>query len=135
MKSPAEIVNTMMEHDAFSQWMNISVEKVGLGTCQLSLIVSEQMLNGFSIAHGGISYSLADSALAFASNSYGFKAVSIETSISHTRLCKFGDRLTAVASEMSRTKRIGIYAVEVKNQENKVIGLFKGTVHISEEVW
>lgn len=135
MKSPADIVAIMMEKDAFSQWLGISVDKISLGTCQLSMTVNEQMLNGFAIAHGGISYSVADSALAFASNSYGFKAVSIETSISHTRPCKFGDRLTAIASELSRTKRIGIYSVEVKNQENKVIGLFKGTVNISEEIW
>lgn len=135
MKSPTEIVDIMMRNDAFSNWLNISVDNVGIGTCELSMIVGDEMLNGFSIAHGGISYSLADSALAFASNSYGYKAVSIETSISHTRPCKLGDQLVAKAIELNRTKRIGIYSVEVKNQDNKVIGLFKGTVHISEEVW
>lgn len=135
MKSPTEIVDIMMRNDAFSNWLNISVDNVGIGTCELSMSVGDEMLNGFSIAHGGISYSLADSALAFASNSYGYKAVSIETSISHTRPCKLGDQLVAKAIELNRTKRIGIYSVEVKNQDNKVIGLFKGTVHISEEVW
>ena len=78
MKSPKEIVDLMFSNDPYSNFLGISIESCGLGTCQLKLKVHEQLLNGFSIAHGGISYSLADSALAFAANSYGIKAVSIE---------------------------------------------------------
>lgn len=135
MLSPAEIVSIMMEKDAFSRWLEISVDSIELGKCTLSCEVKEDMLNGFEIAHGGISYSLADSALAFTSNSYGYKCVSIETSISHTRPTKMGDKLTAICKEINRGKRIAIYEVTVLNEEQKMVAYFKGTVNISEEVW
>ena len=93
------------------------------------------MLNGFAILHGGISYSLSDSALAFASNSYGNKCVSIETSISHLRQAKIGDILTAKCTELHRGKTIGIYEVIIANQDHKKISIFKGTVHISQDFW
>ena len=135
MKTPKEIVDLMMNSDAFSQWMGIKVEEISKGHAILSLAINSEMVNGFNIAHGGISYSLSDSALAFASNAYGNKCVSIETSISHTRPVKIGDKLTATCEELNRGKTIGVYQVTVKNQDNKTVALFKGTVHISEEVW
>ena len=135
MKSPAEIVQLMMEKDAFSQLMGIEVLETGLGTCKLRCTVHQDMLNGHSILHGGISYSLSDSALAFASNSHGNRAVSIETSISHIRKGEVGDVLTAVAKEVHRGRTIGIYEVTVTNQHNKVVSHFKGTVHVSPEIW
>lgn len=135
MKNPVEIVQLMMSKDAFSQWLGVSVDAVDLGTCTLSCIVKNEMLNGFEITHGGISYSLADSALAFAANSYGFQCVSIETSISHTRPVQLGDRLIATAVEINRSKRIGIYEVKVCNQEQKLVAFFKGIVNISEKEW
>jgi acyl-CoA thioesterase len=135
MLSPNQIVEMMMEKDAFSNWMGIHVDKIELGTSILRCTVKEEMLNGFQILHGGISYSLSDSALAFASNSYGNKCVSIETSISHTRPAKIGDVLTATCKEVHRGKRIGIYEVSISNQEDTLISVFKGTVHISEDTW
>ncbi len=135
MKSPEEILQLMLSHDAFSQWMGISVISIEPGHCQLKAKITKDMLNGFHIAHGGISYSLADSALAFASNSHGVKCVSIETSISHTKPTLLNDTLTATATELHRGRKIGIYEVKVSNQNNKTIALFKGTVHISEEMW
>lgn len=135
MKTPREIVNLMMKSDAFSKWMQIEVVEIDKGACTLQLTVTDEMLNGFLITHGGISYSLSDSALAFASNSRGNKCVSIETSISHIRPTKKGDQLKAVAVEKHRGKTIGIYEITVVNQENKTVALFKGTVHISSEIW
>jgi acyl-CoA thioesterase len=135
MKTPREIVGLMMGNDAFSKWMQIEVIELDKGTCTLSLTITSEMLNGFFITHGGISYSLSDSALAFASNSRGNKCVSIETSISHIRPTKEGDQLRAVAIEKHRGKTIGIYEVTVFNQEDKTVALFKGTVHISPEIW
>lgn len=135
MKSPKEIVSMMMEKDEFSIWMGVKIISVDLGSCEIQTVVKPEMLNGFKILHGGISYSLADSALAFSSNSYGNKCVSIETSISHIRPAKEGDILTARSIEMHRGKSIAIYEITVTNQENKTIGLFKGTVHISQEIW
>jgi acyl-CoA thioesterase len=135
MKSPAEIVQLMMEKDAFSQWMGIEVLETGIGTCKLRCTVHQDMLNGHSILHGGITYSLSDSALAFASNSRGNRAVSIETSISHIRKGEVGDVLTAVATEVHRGRTIGIYEVTITNQHDKVVSHFKGTVHVYPELW
>ena len=135
MLTPSQIVSTMLEKDAFSQWLGITINKIELGTCILSCQVKEEMLNGFQILHGGISYSIADSALAFASNSYGNKCVSIETSISHTRTAKPGDILTATCKEINRGRTIGIYEVAVTNQDQKLIAIFKGTVSISVDTW
>ena len=83
MKSPREIVQAMLDNDAFSQLLGMEIKELELGFCQLSCLVSEQTTNGFQIAHGGLTYSLADSALAFAANTYGFQCVSIDTQISH----------------------------------------------------
>jgi acyl-CoA thioesterase len=135
MKTPQEIVDLMMQNDAFSQWMNVEVLKIGAGFCTVSCEVNSEMLNGFHILHGGISYSLADSALAFASNSYGNHCVSIETSISHTKPAKLNDTLFATCEELHRGKTTGIYEVKVTNQDQKLIALFKGTVHVSEKKW
>lgn len=135
MKSPEEIVELMLSNDPFSNFLGISIESCGLGTCQLKLKVHEQLLNGFSIAHGGLSYSLADSALAFAANSHGIKAVSIESSISHLKTVRLGDELHATAEEINRGKKMGVYQVTVLNQNNLKVAHFKGTVFFSEELW
>ena len=135
MKTAVQIVQKMMNGDHFSQWLGIKVTQLEAGSCTLTMSVTEEMVNGFTIAHGGISYSLSDSALAFASNSYGYKCVSIETSISHTRPVKIGDKLTANCQELNRGRTIGVYQVTVQNQHHKTVALFKGTVHISKEEW
>ncbi len=135
MKTPEEIVNIMLKNDAFSQWLGVEILEVNLGFCSLKAKITSEMLNGFSIAHGGISYSLADSALAFASNSRGNQCVSIETSISHLKKVSENDELIATCIEISRGKTIGLYRVEIKNQANLLVAVFNGTVHISEKLW
>jgi acyl-CoA thioesterase len=135
MKTPSEIVDLMLKEDAFSRKLGMIVINLGLGFCDLKLKISNEMLNGFQIAHGGISYSLADSALAFASNSRGFQCVSIETSISHLKKVKEQDELIAKCKEISRSKKIGLYQVELLNQNNELIAFFKGTVNISDKIW
>ena len=133
--TPEEIVDKMMRLDAFSQWLGISVDVIEKGRCELSCVVSHEMLNGHQIAHGGITYSLSDSALAFASNAHGMKAVSIETSISHLYAVKENDVLRVVCQESYRGKTVGIYNVSIFNQAEVLVSRFKGTVHISENVW
>jgi len=136
MISPEKIVKErMFPNDAFSQWLGIKVEDVSEGYCVVSMTVREDMLNGFGIAHGGITYSLADSAFAFASNSYGNLAVSIETSISHTYRVLVGDRLTATAKIAYKGSKTGIYDISVLNGEDKVVALFKGTVFHKAKEW
>lgn len=135
MKSPKEIVEIMMHSDAFSQWLGIELISIEKGSCSLSCVVKPDMLNGFHIVHGGITYSIADSCLAFASNSHGLQCVSIETSISHIKKVTLDDQLTATSREISRNKKTGIYEISVYNQKNELVAIFKGTVYISENQW
>jgi acyl-CoA thioesterase len=131
---PADIVQKMMNHDAFSQWLGIKVENVAAGSCHLSMKVRNEMLNGFGIAHGGISYALADSALAFASNANGVQALSIDTSIQHIEPLKEGAVIHAFAREESLKNKFAVYTVEIKS-DNKLIALFKGTVYRTQKNW
>ena len=135
MIHPSKIVDKMYENDAFSKWLGIKRIEDRAGKSVLQITVRKEMLNGFNIVHGGITYSLADSALAFASNGHGRKAVSVETSISHTQTCKEGDVLTTHTEEMSLSKKIGIYQITITNQHNKTVALFKGTVYITDKNW
>jgi len=135
MSKAEEIVHKMFDNDAFSKWLGIEVIEIGEGVSTLRMTVRKEMLNGFEVLHGGITYSLADSALAFASNSYGRKSMSIETSISHTLSCKEGDLLTTKTVERSLSNKIGVYDITVLNQDEKVVALFKGTVYRSDKNW
>ena len=135
IKSPKEIVDLMFNNDPFSLWLGIERIKDELGNSVLKMEVRKDMLNGFGIAHGGIAYSFADSALAFASNSHGRQALSVETSISHTIKVNEGDVLITRVEELSLTNKIGIYQVFVKNQNLELVAVFKGTVYRTEKYW
>lgn len=130
-----KVVETMFESDWFSQWLGIERVEIKPGSAILKLTVRREMLNGFQILHGGIYYSLADSALAFASNSYGIKSVSIETSISHIKPCKEGDTIIAVTKEISMSNKIAIYNIDIFNQQNVLVSAFKGTVYRTGKNW
>ncbi len=132
-----EVVNTMMQNDFFSQWLGIVVTEVRVGYCQLELKIKKDMLNGFGIAHGGITYSAADSALAFASNACGRKSVSIETSISHVVSLKEGDEIVVIAECITETEKLGHYQVKVflKTDPGKAVALFKGIVYRTSKNW
>ncbi len=132
---PTAIVDTMMNKDYFSQWLGIERLEEKEGFCKLKMTVRPEMCNGFEIAHGGISYSFADSALAFASNSHGRQAVSIETSISHLKPLRTGDVIIATAEERSRSNKIAIYDVRVEKASGELVALFKGTVFRKETEW
>ena len=135
MNQSEKIVDTMYQNDAFSQWLGIEVVEVKDGYCKLNMTVRKEMLNGFQIAHGGIAYSLADSALAFASNSHGRKSLSVETSISHTVSVKEGDVLTVTTKELSLSDKIGVYLITIINQNNEDVAYFKGTVYRTSKEW
>ena len=130
-----QIVNRMFENDPFSQWLGIERLIVKPGHCVLRMSIRREMLNGFAIAHGGITFSLADSALAFASNSQGRHAVSIDTSISHITSLREGDILTATAIEEQLGHRIGHYRVEVRNESGEMAALFRGIVYRKSQEW
>tara|TARA_B100000073_G_C23570997_1_gene508154 strand:+ start:364 stop:789 length:426 start_codon:yes stop_codon:yes gene_type:complete len=135
VKTPAEIIANMMEKDAFSNWLGLEVLSIEKGSCTIACRIKDIMLNGFSIAHGGITYSMADTTLAFAANSYGYQSFSIETSISHLHKVQPNDILKAISSEIHRGQKTGVYQVNITNQDDKLIAVFKGTVYISKIRW
>jgi acyl-CoA thioesterase len=131
----SQIVDMMYNNDPMSQWLGIERLLDEPGKSILRLQVRPEMLNGFAIAHGSITYALADSALAFASNAHGMKAVSVETSISHLKPVQAGDVLVTEVEEVSLTKKTGIYLIYVKNQRDERVALFKGVVHRTDKPW
>ena len=125
----------MLDNDAFSQLLQMEIVALELGTCQLRCPVTAQTTNGFQIAHGGLTYALADSALAFAANTHGYQCMSIDTQIAHLAKVQLDDTLTASCTEIHRGKSTGVYEVRIENQDKGLVALFKGTVFISEERW
>ena len=130
-----KVVDEMMNGDAFSQWLGIEILEITEGFCKLKMTVRDEMTNGFNIAHGGIAYSLADSCLAFAANADGIQAVSIETSISHTKKVASGDILIATSKEMNKSSKTTLYYITITNQDNLEVAHFKGTVFRTEKEW
>lgn len=132
-KLAEKVVDKMMAADAFSQWLGIKVEELKPGYAKLEMTVRAEMINGFGVAHGGIAFSLADSALAFASNGYGKVSLALENNISFTRKVVEGDILTATVEELSLASRIGVYRITVTRQDNKTVAVFRGTVYRTPE--
>ena len=123
------VIDHLLENDRFSAWLGIEVLELGKGSCTISMKIREEMLNGFDIVHGGITFAFADSALAVASNGYNQLSVALETSMSFSAPVKVGDQIFAQAEEISRTNRIGVYNILITNQHQTTVGLFKGTVY------
>ena len=130
-----KIVGEMMAEDKFSQWLGIETLLIEQGHCIIRMKVREEMVNGFGIAHGGIAFSFADSALAFASNAYGRLSVALECSISFAIAVKVGDELICEAKELSITNKTATYLMEIKNQKEQKVAFFKGTVYRTNKIW
>jgi acyl-CoA thioesterase len=128
------VVAGMMARDAFSQWLGISVVRGAPDASTIRMTVRSEMVNGFGVAHGGIAYSLADSALAFAANTHGRVTVAIDNGITYPAAVLVGDELTAVAELESSTKKLGFFGVRVTNQNGVLVAAFKGTVYKTEKV-
>ena len=126
-QSPGSVVQHMMEHDKFSQWLGIEVLEIKEGYSRISMEVREEMMNGFGIAHGGIAFSLADSAFAFACNNRNNLSVALDTSITFTKPVNTGDRLTAEAKESHNGRSTGLYFITIINQCGEQVAVFKGT--------
>ena len=134
-KKEERIVRTMMESDYFSQWLGIQVVSLQPGSCLLQMVIRKDMLNGFGIAHGGITYSLADSALAFAANGHGIQSLSIETSIAHFNKIVEGETILAEAIEVHRSKKLAKYQVEIFSLAGEKKALFSGMVYRTGKDW
>jgi acyl-CoA thioesterase len=121
------VVQAMVSRDAFSRWLGLEVLEVAPRRSTCRLTVRAEMVNGFGVTHGGIAFSLADSAFAFACNTHGKVTVSIENSITYPAPIAVGDVLTAVAKEDAASGRLSYYSAEVRNQRDEVVALFRGT--------
>ena len=130
-----KVVDKMLEGDKFSIWLGIQKVLSEQGHCILKMKVREEMVNGFGIAHGGICFSFADSALAFASNAYGRLSVALECSISFPVAVNVGDELICEAKELSLTNKTGTYLIEIFNQKKEKVAIFKGTVYRTSKNW
>ena len=124
-----QVVARMMQTDYFSQWMGVQILEVAEGYSKIQITLRKEMLNGFGIAHGGVTFALADSAFAFACNSDGKITVALDVSISFPKAGKEGDVLIAEAKLINKTNRTGLYLIEVKNQRDELVALFKGTCY------
>ncbi|MBW0160568.1 MAG: hydroxyphenylacetyl-CoA thioesterase PaaI [Sediminibacterium sp. Gen4] len=122
-----QVVDYMMIHDKFSQWLGIEVLDIQEGYSKIKMTVREEMINGFGIAHGGIAFSLADSAFAFACNNRNNLSVALDTSINFTKAIQVGDELTAEAKETHNGRSTGLYFITITNQKNEQVAIFKGT--------
>jgi acyl-CoA thioesterase len=116
----------MWANDDATKWFGMSLDSVGPGTAVMSLTVRNCQTNGHDICHGGVTFALADSAFAFACNSYNAVTVAQSNSITYVAPAKTGDKLTATATEVARSGRSGTWDVKVTNQDNKTIALFRG---------
>jgi acyl-CoA thioesterase len=122
-----KVVNHMMDHDGFSKWLGITVMDISEGYSKISMTVRPEMINGFGIVHGGIAFSLADSAFAFACNNRNVLSVALDTSINFIKPVHVGDSLTAEAKEIHNGKSTGLYHISIRNQNGHEVALFKGT--------
>ena len=127
------VVHGMVERDAFSAWLGLEVLEIAPARSTVQMQVRAEMVNGFGVSHGGIVYSVADSALAFAANTGGKITVAIENSISYPVAVRVGDVITAVAEQDSASNRLGFYRVVVRNQKDEIVSTFRGTVYKTDK--
>ncbi|PJJ59121.1 hydroxyphenylacetyl-CoA thioesterase PaaI [Hymenobacter chitinivorans] len=119
----------MLQNDAFSRLLGLEVDEVGPGYCRLHFTVRPDMLNGFQALHGGVTFSAADSAFAFACNSHGRHSVGLSVTIDYLEAGKLGDVITVEAREEGLKHKVGVYAIRLTNQHGTLLALFKGTAY------
>ncbi len=124
----------MLSQDAFSSWLGIEIVKSEVGKVIVGMTIRKEMLNSMNKAHGGITYSLADTAFGFTANTHGNYAVSIETSINHIEALEEGDYITAEATVDLQKTKVGFNVVEVKRGD-QLVALFKGVVYRTSKKW
>ena len=122
-----QVVDHMMKNDLFSQWLGIEVLEIREGYSKIKMTVRPEMINGFGIVHGGVAFSLADSAFAFACNNRNNLSVALDTSINFTKPVHVDDILTAEAREIHNGRSTGLYHINITNQREHVVAVFKGT--------
>lgn len=129
MTKPQQVLEKMLENDAFSRWLGLIVDDITEGGCRLHFSVKPDMLNGFGIIHGGVVFSAADSAFAFACNSHGRLALALDVSITFTKAAKLGEVLTVEAKEVHLGNKTSVYDIVTKNELGEIVAIFKGTAY------
>ncbi len=122
-----KVVDHMMAHDLFSQWLGITLLEIKEGYSKIQMTVRKEMINGLGIVHGGIAFALADSAFAFACNNRNNLSVALDTSINFIKSIQIGDILTAETKEIHSGRSTGLYFITIVNQHNDQVAFFKGT--------
>ena len=128
-----QVVAHMMENDLFSQWLGISILEIKEGYSRITMTVRTEMINGFGIVHGGIAFSLADSAFAFACNNRNQLSVALDTSINFLKPVHVGDVLIAEAIEIHNGKSTGLYHITIQNQQGHNVAQFKGLCYRTDK--
>ncbi|MEO7960985.1 MAG: hydroxyphenylacetyl-CoA thioesterase PaaI [Ginsengibacter sp.] len=123
----AKVGEHMMQHDLFSKWLGIEIVEIKEGYSKLKMTLRPEMINGFGVIHGGITFSLGDSAFAFACNNRNNLSMALDTSINFTKPTMPGDTLTAEAKEIHNGRSTGLYLITITNQRNETVAHFKGT--------
>ena len=128
--SPQQLADTvsqaMLAQDRVAQDLSIQLLSVGAGSATMTMTVQERMLNGFAICHGGYITILADTAFAYACNSYNDVTVASSLGIEFIAAVQGGDVLTARATEISLTGRTGLYDIDISNQDGKRVAVMRG---------
>lgn len=128
-----DVVDHMMENDFFSQWLGIEVLEIKEGYSRIRMTVRQEMVNGFGIVHGGVPFSFADSAFAFACNNRNVLSVALDTSINFIKPVHVGDILTAEAKELHNGKSTGLYHISIRNQKDHEVAVFKGLCYRTDK--
>lgn len=127
--TPHELAQYMLNQDEFSKWMNIQLIEVREKYCLIEMPIKKEMINGLKTVHGGVTFSLADSALAFSSNNTNDASVALHCIINFTKAVKLGDTLTAESKLIADTRKTGIYDITITNQNKDLVATFRGTVY------
>ena len=133
MPTAQQVVTHMMKNHLFSQWLGIEILEIKEGYSKIKMTVRKEMINGFGIVHGGIAFSLADSAFAFACNNRNVLSVALDTSINFLKPVRVDDELTAEAKELHHGKSTGLYHINIINQKNHLVAQFKGLCYRTDK--
>jgi len=129
MNDTQKVLAAMLDKDNFSKWMGIIVDEYREGYCKLHYTITDDMLNGFGIVHGGIVFAGADSAFAFACNSQGILSVALDVHTSFIRAARAGDIMAVEATEIHTGNKTSFYNVTTTNEAAEIVSIFKGTAY------
>lgn len=124
---PRQVVDRMIQEDRFSRWLGVELLEISEGYSRIRMTIRDEMVNGFGIVHGGVPFSLADSAFAFACNNRNNLSVALDANMSFIKPMQPGDVITAEAREVHNGRSTGVYIVTLTNQKEEQVALFKGT--------